>query len=116
MNKKELIVEAVVSSLQREIIKKLVFSRPLSSEVNKISGRLVAHRGKRMLVLEYSLPGNTVSHKNLTEGEVAATVAELLDAYSQANLITTLGDVEWKVSKSGKEALLGADKLKNNGR
>ena len=113
MNKKEIFVETVISSFQREIIKKLVFSRPTSSEVSKISGRLVAHRGRRMLVLEYSLPGNTVSHKNLPEGEVAATVSELLDGYSQANLITTLGDVEWKISKNGKEALLGADKLKN---
>ena len=113
MNKKELFVEAVLSSLQREIIKKLVFSRPISSEVSKISGRLVAHRGQRMLVLEYSLPGNTVSHKNVAESAVEATLAELLDGYMQANLITTLGDVEWKISKNGKEALLGADKLKN---
>ena len=113
MNKKELFVEAVLSSLQREIIKKLVFSRPISSEVSKISGRLVAHRGQRMLVLEYSLPGNTVSHKNVAEASVEATLAELLDGYMQANLITTLGDVEWKISKNGKEALLGADKLKN---
>ena len=113
MNKKELFVEAVSSALQREIIKKLVFSRPISSEVSKISGRLVAHRGQRMLVLEYSLPGNTVSHKNIAEAAVEATLAELLDGYMQANLITTLGDVEWKISKNGKEALLGADKLKN---
>ena len=113
MNKKELFVEAVSSALQREIIKKLVFSRPISSEVSKISGRLVAHRGQRMLVLEYSLPGNTVSHKNVAESAVEATLAELLDGYMQANLITTLGDVEWKISKNGKEALLGADKLKN---
>ena len=113
MNKKELFVEAVSSALQREIIKKLVFSRPISSEVSKISGRLVAHRGQRMLVLEYSLPGNTVSHKNVAESAVEATLSELLDGYMQANLITTLGDVEWKISKNGKEALLGADKLKN---
>ena len=113
MNKKELFVEAVTSALQREIIKKLVFSRPISSEVSKISGRLVAHRGQRMLVLEYSLPGNTVSHKNVAENDVVAILTELLDGYMQANLITTLGDVEWKISKNGKEALLGADKLKN---
>ena len=113
MNKKELFIEAVISSLQGEIIKKLVFSRPRSSEISKVSGRLVAHRGRRILALEYSLPGNTVSHKNIPEAEVEASVAELLDEYSQANLITTLGDVEWKISKSGKEAILGADKLKN---
>lgn len=113
MTKTELFIEAVESASKREIIKKLVFSRPKSSEIHKVSARLVAHRGRRMLVFEYSLPGNTVSHKNVAEDGIAAALAELLGEYSQANLITTLGDVEWKISKSGKEALLGADKLKN---
>ena len=62
-----------------------------------------------MLAFEFSLPGNTVSHKNTTEGEASDFIAELLKNYKQANLITTLGDVEWKISKSGKEALLGFD-------
>ena len=113
MIKTEAFIEAVTLSMEREIIKKLVFSRPKSSEIQKVSARLVAHRGRRMLAFEYSLPGNTVSHKNATEDTVEAILTELISEYAQANLITTLGDVEWKLSKSGKEALLGADKLKN---
>ena len=113
MTKTEIFTEAVISASQREIIKKLVFSRPKSSEIQKVSARLVAHRGRRMLVFEYSLPGNTVSHKNVTEDGIKNILNELLTEYSQANLITTLGDVEWKISKNGKEALLGADKLQN---
>ena len=113
MTKTEAFIEAVQLSMQSEIIKKLVFSRPKTSEVQKVSARLVAHRGRRMLAFEYSLPGNTVSHKNVAEDGVAEAVAELIAEYSQANLITTMGDVEWKLSKSGKEAILGADKLKN---
>lgn len=113
MTKTEAFIEIATLSMQREIIKKLVFSRPKSSEIQKVSARLVAHRGRRMLAFEYSLPGNTVSHKNVSEDMVSDALAELLCEYSQANLITTLGDAEWKLSKSGKEALLGADKLKN---
>ena len=113
MTKTEAFIEAVQLSMQSEIIKKLVFSRPKTSEVQKVSARLVAHRGRRMLAFEYSLPGNTVSHKNVAEDGVAEAVAELIAEYSQANLITTMGDVEWKLSKSGKEAILGCDKLKN---
>ena len=113
MTKIEAFIEAVALSTEREILKKLVFSRPRSSEIQKVSARLVAHRGRRMLALEYSLPGNTVSHKNINEDTISDTLTELMAEYLQANLITTLGDVEWKVSKSGKEALLGADKLKN---
>ena len=113
MTKTEAFIEIATLSMQREIIKKLVFSRPKSSEMQKVSARLVAHRGRRILAFEYSLPGNTVSHKNVSEDMVGDALAELLCEYSQANLITTLGDAEWKLSKSGKEALLGADKLKN---
>ena len=113
MAKTEAFIETVQLSFDKEVIKKLVFSRPKASEIQKVSARLVAHRGRRMLAFEYSLPGNTVSHKNVTEDGIEPLLTELLCEYSQANLITTVGEAEWKLSKSGKEALLGADKLKN---
>ena len=111
MAKKSNFTELAVRAFGREALKKLVFSRPVSGEVQKVSGRLCAHRGRRILALEYSLPGNTVSHKNVPEESLGEVIAELLDGYKQANLITTLGEAEWKVSKSGKEALLGGDAL-----
>ncbi len=113
MTKTNLFIETVMLAFDREIIKKLVFSRPKASEISKVSGRLVAHRGRKLIVFEYSLPGNTVSHKNVGSDELTYRLTELLCEYSQANLITTLGDCEWKLSKKGKEALLGADKLKS---
>ena len=113
MTKINAFIETVKLSFDKEVIKKLVFSRPRSSEISKVSARLVSHRERRMLSFEYSLPGNTVSHKNVGEAELSPFLEELLGEYSQANLITTAGDAEWKLSKSGKEALLGADKLKH---
>ena len=100
----------VCAAVEREALKRLVFSRPVEGEVTKISGRLVAHRGKRLLTLELSLPGNTVSHKNLHESEIFGQVRELLDKYKQVNLITLLGDAEYKLGKSG-DVFLGADAL-----
>ena len=111
LSKKEEFLQSAVSAFGKEILKKIVFSRPLTGEIQKVSGRSVAHRGRRLLALEYSLPGNTVSHKNLSEGELSRTLSELMEQYSQANLITTLGDAEWRISKGGKEVLLGTEKL-----
>ncbi len=111
MAKKSDFVDLAVLAFKREALKKLVFSRPVDSEIQKVSGRLCAHRGRRVLALEYSLPGNTVSHKNVPEESVYDAIAELVDGYKQANLITALGDAEFKVSKSGKEALLGGEAL-----
>ena len=96
---------------EREVLKKLVFSRPQKSEAQKVSARLISHRGNRFLSFEYSLPGNTVSQKNVPLSELDTVLSELISEYRQANLLTSAGDAEYKISASGKEALLGADKL-----
>ena len=98
-------------SAERELLRKLVFSRPKNSEIQKVSARLVSHRGNKFLNFEYSLPGNTVSQKNFTLSELDTELEALLLEYRQANLITTASDAEYKISSSGKEALLGYDKL-----
>ena len=104
-------LDLIKRTFESESLKKLVFSRPTESEISKISCRLVAHRGRRMLAMEYFLPGDTVSHKNVSEESLFEELSVILEGYRQANLITTLGDAEWKIGKSGKEVVLGADKL-----
>ncbi len=104
-------LDLAVLAIERGVIKKLIFSRPKASDISKVSARLCDHRGRRMLALEYSLPGNTVSQKNLFGDAMRGGLEKIISEYGQANLITTLGDAEWKISKSGKEALLGGDKL-----
>ncbi len=102
----------IIKAFGSEVMKKLVFSRPTSPDAaKKISGRLCAHRGRRILALEYSLPDDTVAQRNVGEGELSTYIDSVLNAYRQVNLITTLGDAERKFSKDGKEVLLGADKL-----
>ncbi len=108
---KERFIKLVLSAFDKEAIKKLVLSRPEKSEVTKISCRLALHRGRRLLVMESSLPGNTVSQKNVTREALAEELAELLSVYKQANLITPLGEAEWKVSKKGSPVILGGDAL-----
>ena len=102
----------VESSFKTETLKKLVLSRPCQGEINKISCRLVAHRGRRLLAMEFFLPGNTVSHKNVGEEELKGELSPLIENYQQINLITTLGDAELKRSKSGKETVIGGENLR----
>lgn len=110
--KKSEFINLFCLSFDKEALKKIIFSRPEGSEIKKVSGRLCMHKGKPILALEYSLPGNTVSHKNLDLNNAEREIEELLSVYKQANLITTVGDAEWKISKSGKEVLLGHDAIK----
>ena len=104
-------ISLVCEAFRKEVIKKLIFSRPESSEVTKVTGRICAHRGKRILAIENTLPGNTVSQKNVKEEDIKDELSLLIGEYRQANLITTLGDAEWKASKSGKDILLGGNAL-----
>ena len=70
MTAKNDFIALVADSFGKEVLKKLVFSRPRSSEITKVSARLCAHRGRKILALEYSLPGNTVSQKNIQESDI----------------------------------------------
>lgn len=102
----------IESSFKTETLKKLVLSKPRQGGINKISCRLVAHRGRRLLAMEFFLPGNTVSHKNVGEEELKGELSPLIENYQQINLITTLGDAELKRSKSGKETVIGGENLR----
>ena len=110
MAKSDVFCGCVRSAFETGIIKKLVFSRPTASEIKKVSARLCSHRDKKILAFEYSLPGNTVSHRNVGSDALDTVLSELITEYSQANLITTLGDAEWRRAKRT-EVALGTDAL-----
>ncbi len=102
-------------SYQKECLKKLIFSQPKekkNAEVLKVSGRLCAHRGQKLLALEYTLRGDTVAQRNLRSGEeILCEARTLAESFSQIDLLTTAGDAELRRTKSGKLAALGVDKL-----
>ncbi len=96
---------------ERSVLKKLIFSRPKASEIQKVTARLTERRGIKNISFEYQLPGNTVSQKNISLSALEENILPLLEEYRQTNLITTVSDVERKLSKKGKELIAGADKL-----
>lgn len=98
-------------SCEKEALKRLILSRPVGDSPRKISARLCAHRGRRVLALEYSLEGNTVSQKNIPIETLSDELSTLITEYRQVNLITALGDAEYKLSKNKEPIFLGAEKL-----
>ena len=59
------IKDLTLKAFKKEVLKKIIFSRPTADAPEKISGRLCAHRGQKILALEFSLSGNTVSGRFL---------------------------------------------------
>ncbi len=104
--------ELICRVCEKDALKLLVFSRPIADSAKKITAKLCAHRGGRLVRFEYSLPGDTVSQKNVAPDKLYSELLELAQQYRQINLITPLGDAEYKLSKSEKAVILGAEKLR----
>ncbi len=107
---REEFISLIERSAECETLRRLVFSKPRESEASKISARLISHRGRRALAMEYYLTGNTVSQKNIPEESIRHEISPLFESYSQVNLITSAGDAEWKRGKRG-EVVLGGENL-----
>lgn len=64
-----------------------------------------------MLQMERFLTDNKAVHENVDPSD-EKRLSELLSGFGQFNLMTLAGDAELRVSKSGKEALLGGETLR----
>lgn len=106
--------ETALLAIKRGALKKIIFSRPISSEgtalPSKISARLCENRGRTILSAESFISGNTVSQKNYRGEEIEVFLSDTLPLFAQVNLLTTLGDAELKSGKKG-TVTLGLEKL-----
>ena len=109
MNKNDFFL-LIRDAFLKETVKKIVFSKPKGERV-KITCRLCAHRGRRLLVMESAFSTGAVAQKNVTEEGLLEALSEAAAEFSQINLITTMGDAEWKVNKKGSEVVLGGEAL-----
>ncbi len=102
------LAELVELAAGRHYLRRLVLSRPDDKTVLRTVVTLKKIGGKEMLQAETFLADNKAMHRNFAN---AGDVAELMPSYAQINLLTTVGDCEYKRAKSGREVLLGGDKL-----
>lgn len=106
------ICELIIRAANEEGLRKAVLSKPDDKSICKATVTLRASSKKRFLQVEYLHKDNKATHRNIDIDEnTAALLAEICGAFSQINLLTSNGDCEYKKSSSGKEVILGADKL-----
>ena len=102
-------------SMERRALKKAVCSKPLNSTELKtvLTPRQIG--GRVVLQAERFLTDNKAVHENLSAEslDTSETLAEIIASHGQINLMTTVGDCEFRRSKKGDNAvLLGGDKLR----
>ena len=109
-DKQNQLADLILRSLELEIMKKAVFSKPRDNSVKKSVLTPKSISGKSVLQLEIFTADNKAKHQNISPDDKDA-LAEIISASAQINLYTTLGECEYKTNKSGNEALIGGDKL-----
>ena len=94
------------------VLTKLTLSRPTDPTVKRAVGTLREIKGETVVQIETFLTDNKVRHENLPlDTAMTARLAALFADFGQINLLTTLGNCEYRLSKKGNPALLGGDRL-----
>lgn len=107
----ERLAELIILAAEKKTLKKAVFSKSSDTSILKVIITLRNIASKDLLQAEYFLSDNKAIHKNIQLPDAPAVLAQMISAFSQVNLITTAGDCEYKLSKSGNSVLIGGDKL-----
>ncbi len=104
----------LISAARKQLLKKAVLSKPLA-EINNVRAviTLKSIGGTYALQVEFFRSDNKVTHENikLDSDNASIRIAELIAEFAQFNIITTVGNCELKRSVSGKETLIGGEKL-----
>ena len=110
-NPSERLAELIVLAAEKKALKKAIFSKPSDSSIVKVVMTLRNIASKDLLQAEYFHTDNKATHKNIQLSDAPSVLWEMISAFGQINLITTAGDAEYKLSKSGNSILIGGDKL-----
>ena len=104
----------ILQAARAGALKKAVLSKPLDKEIKKavITLRLIG--GRPMLQSEIFKTDNKAIHKNIEQDDLDGLL-DICFGYMQINVITSVGECEYKRSKNGKETVIGAGKLNFDG-
>ena len=99
-------------SAEKQALKKAIFSKHKDKSILKIVLTLKNISGKHCLQAESFHSDNKAKHENISLDDSALLrICELVDSCMQVNLITTVGECEYKSSKSGKITLIGVNTI-----
>ncbi len=105
-------VSLILEAVSAGVLKKAVFSKPALAEELKTELSPVKIGENLMLRRVSLMKDGKAIQKNIAIDDAEA-IGALAQSHSQINILTTLGDAEFKCSKSGKELLSGDRKIKN---
>jgi len=110
---KQKIADLIFKSASIRVLKKAVFSKPTDKTLLKATVTLREISGKLALQTEFFHKDNKATHQNVyfNSDNVYDYLLSLTYDFFQINLITSVGDCEYRSSSSGKDTVIGGDKL-----
>lgn len=95
--------EILTYVFENKILQKLTLSKYVNKEIIRTTGRLIEIKGKLHLALESFYNDGKAIQNNIPIDAAVDTLLQMIpDKYKQANLITTGGNCEIKVSRNDK--------------
>ena len=108
------IISLILRCASQNSLKKAVFSKPSDKTLLKVVISQKQISGVPSLQAEFFHKDNKVTHKNFAIDTLTAQrLSDFAKDYMQINLISTLGEAEYKCSSSGRSVVLGDKKLEN---
>lgn len=98
-------------AVEKEALRRIVLSKPTDRSVLKAVASLKKIGSRVMLQTETFYRDGKARHVNVELADLAEYLSGLLALYHQINVLTTAGDAELRVSKSGTATAIGADKV-----
>ena len=105
------ISELICLASDKSLIKKATFSKPTDKSIVRAVATARLVKGEKVIQIETFTADNKAFHKNIPMSEARNELASTVECYMQINLITSVGECEYKVSKSGNSTVIGAQKL-----
>lgn len=105
-------VSIVCTAVKKTVLRRVTLSKPSASGVIRTELSLMKLGGENALrCVSYMKDGKAIQKNIRINDELQSTLNTLFPGYSQINIMTTLGDCEFRRSRSGREVLLGGYKL-----
>ncbi len=102
--------ELIIIASEKGLLKKAVFSKSEDKYIQKVVATTRTIGAERCVQAELFHTDNKATHKNFSAGEVSA-LCDFAAGFGQINVITQLGECEYRLSSKGKELFLGGEKL-----
>jgi len=107
---KEKLASLILETAACGALRKIVFSKAEDGK-SKLSARLCTHKGEYILAFEELLPDGKALHRNRKLEDAEAEAMQLIPRFMQINLVTALGNLEYRRNKKGNEVLIGEKEL-----